>query len=396
MDQLLRHLTIGFSPGEAENTVDFSRLSDGQKSLLYLTLVLSLQAIGRKVLAKKSDAFDVDKLRPALFTLIAIEEPENSLSPHYLGRIIKALSVFSDNEDAQSIVATHAPSLLKRVSPEKIRYLRLNGDRETTVKSIVLPKESSEAHKFVREAVQAFPELYFSRFVILGEGDSEEIVLPRFLQAKGLGHDETSISIVPLGGRHVSHFWRLLHALEIPQVTLLDLDLGRHGGGWGRIRYGLQQLLKFPTIESTLNEQHVKDLPKWNSDSSPLTLKLGKDCMKFLESAGVFFSSPVDLDFAMLRAFPGAYSIENDELVEPDKDILSSVLGKKHGDVGQYSEEEQKYFDAYHRRFKLGSKPAAHLGALGELEDAEINKHMPGPISRLIDMVKDKLAELPE
>ena len=55
IDQLLRHLTIGFTPGEAENTVDFSRLSDGQKSLLYLTLVLSLQGIGRKVLGKELD-----------------------------------------------------------------------------------------------------------------------------------------------------------------------------------------------------------------------------------------------------------------------------------------------------------------------------------------------------
>ena len=50
LEQLLRHLTIGFSPGETEPTVDFTRLSDGQKSLLYFSLVLAMQSIGRKVL----------------------------------------------------------------------------------------------------------------------------------------------------------------------------------------------------------------------------------------------------------------------------------------------------------------------------------------------------------
>lgn len=33
-----------------------------------------------------------------------------------------------------------------------------------------MPPEEEEAYKFVREAVHAFPELYFSRLVVLGEG----------------------------------------------------------------------------------------------------------------------------------------------------------------------------------------------------------------------------------
>ncbi|WGR70334.1 MULTISPECIES: ATP-dependent endonuclease [unclassified Bradyrhizobium] len=112
--------------------------------------------------------------------------------------------------------------------------MRLNKRRKTVVKRIELP-EDQEALKFVREGVQAFPELYFSRFVILGQGDSEEVVLPRLLAAKGILVDDESISAVPLGGRHVNHFWRLLHGLGIPHVTLLDLDLARYHGGWGRI-----------------------------------------------------------------------------------------------------------------------------------------------------------------
>lgn len=397
VDSLLRHLSLSFAPGAGEPQVDFSRLSDGQQSLLYLALVLSVQAIGRKVLAKESEAFDVDKLRPAVFTLVAMEEPENSLSPHYLGRVLNALREFSAHDDAQAIVATHAPSLLRRVEPEQIRYLRLDEHRQTLVSKIVMPDVSDEAHKFVREAVQAFPELYFSRLVILGEGDSEEIVLPRLLRAKGLAEDEVSVCVVPLGGRHVNHFWRLLQGLGVPQVTLLDLDLGRHQGGWGRVRYAIQQLLKFPTIESNLSEDHVKGLPKWDAKDVLLASKAWPEWCEFLESAGVFFSAPLDLDFAMLLKFPAAYGV--DDLVGPEPagdNTVAAVLGKEHGDAGQYRDDEIEYFATYHRCFKLGSKPAAHLSALAKLEDAALVAGMPESIGRMLDMVKAMLAKLPE
>ena len=64
VEALLRHMSVSFSPGHDEQLVDFSRLSDGQKSMLYLSLVLSSQAIGRAVLAEEDKSFDVDKLRP--------------------------------------------------------------------------------------------------------------------------------------------------------------------------------------------------------------------------------------------------------------------------------------------------------------------------------------------
>jgi putative ATP-dependent endonuclease of OLD family len=396
IENLLRHLTLGFSPAHDTPTVDFSKLSDGQQSLLYLSLVLSVQAIGRKVLDGSLKGFDVEKLRPAVFTMVAMEEPENSLSPHYLGRVIRALTAFSAHHDAQAIVATHSPSLLRRVLPESVRYLRLNESRETAVSSVVLPDESEEAHKFVREALQAFPELYFSRLVILGEGDSEEIVLPRFLEARGLAQDDSSISVVPLGGRHVNHFWRLLHGLEIPFVTLLDLDLARYQGGWGRIKYAITQLLKFPTIESDLNQSHVKGLPKWDAEDQLLKSENGTKWITFLESAGVFFSSPLDLDFDLLQKFPNAYGVEEEELEEPEEDVIVAVLGKKHGDPSQYTDSRRSTFGAYHSRFKLGSKPAAHLAAMAELDDDEINADMPKAIGRLLDQVEKKLAELPE
>jgi putative ATP-dependent endonuclease of the OLD family len=175
------------------------------------------------------------------------------------------------------------------------------------------------------------------------------------------------------------------------------LDLGRHQGGWGRVRYAIQQLLKFPTIESDLSEDHVKGLPKWGADAVLLDSKEWPGWQKFLESAGVFFSAPLDLDFAMLLKFPAAYGV--DDLVGPEPagdNTVAAVLGKEHGDVDQYSDDEREYFATYHRCFKLGSKPAAHLSALAKLEDAALVAGMPESIGRMLDMVKAMLAKLPE
>ncbi len=231
--------------------------------------------------------------------------------------------------------------------------------------------------------------------MVLGEGDSEEIVLPRLLQAKGAPVDESAVTIAPLGGSHVNHFWRLLSALQIPYLTLLDLDVARYAAGWGRIKVVNDQLAKLAP-EIVLPKDW--DLPIWNTKGAPVRTHhcFGdekKSVFRELESRGVYFSEPLDLDFAMLLAFPEAYGVEEDE---PDESTIKAVLGKKHHDASQYSKDEQKLFNTYHQCFKLGSKPAAHIDALAQLTDEQLLADMPESLSRLADAVIAKLTELPE
>ncbi len=389
IESLLRHLSISFSPGHDEHFVDFSRLSDGQKSMLYLSLVIASQAVGRAVLSGEDDSFDADRLRPPVFTLIALEEPENSLSPHYLGRIVNSLNSMVRGGDAQVLIATHAPSMLRRVEPENIRYLRLNEERNTQIRSIVMPSKTDDAHKFVREAVQAFPEVYFSRLVVLGEGDSEEIVLPRLLRAKGVPVDEFGVTITPLGGRHVNHFWRLLEGLNIPYLTLLDLDLSRYQGGWGRLKYVNDKFGEFNPANKLPDSTH--SIPVWNSPDH--CIRKYDNYFTAFEQRGVYFSNPLDLDFSMLLAFPEAYSVEK---VAVEDSTIKSVLGKSNHNPDQFSADEQGIFSTYHKLFKLGSKPAAHIEAISQLSDGDLVANMPEEFSRLADAVVAKLMELPE
>jgi hypothetical protein len=143
-----------------------------------------------------------------------------------------------------SFLAQLDATLEARVDPGQVRHFRLEpADRTARVRGIRLPENDEDTAKFVREAVRTYPELYFARFVILGEGASEEVVLPRLAEALDLPIDRSFVAMVPLGGRHVNHLWRLLGDLAIPYATLLDLDWGRDGGGWGRIKTSCEQLL---------------------------------------------------------------------------------------------------------------------------------------------------------
>lgn len=398
VENVLRQMSVSFSPTPTGTPIDYTRLSDGQKSLLYISLVLTLQAIGREVLAGNSTAFDPDKLRPSVFTVIAVEEPENSLAPQYLGRIVKALRTACTQEDVQAVIATHSPSLMRRVPPENVRFLRLDEQRTTTVREIVLPEAEDEAHKYVREAVLAFPELYFSRLVVLGEGDSEVIVLPRFLAASGIAEDDASVTVVPLGGRHVNHFWRLLNVLKIPHVTLLDLDFARYHGGWGRIRYAANQLLKYSNAVQATEPFATKDvaaLPKWKDPSIPAD---GSGEWKtFLEGFGVFFSAPIDLDIMMLEHYPTAYGIDDvTGLPLPDSPAREAVLGKARQNEAELAESIIRLFDTYHDLFDLGSKPASHLSALASLDDTALLEQIPPVLMRMITHVRSRLDEIPE
>lgn len=399
IESFLKHLSILFSSGHDEEFVEYSRLSDGQKSLLYIALVLASHRFGQSALAGDEANFNVDKMRPAVFTILAIEEPENSLAPYYLGRIVDALEKLGSDDSSQALIATHAPSILKRVEPEQVRYLRLDSNRTTDVKTIVMPPKDDEAHKFIRQAVMAYPEVYFARIVVLGEGDSELLVLPKLFEAKGMPVDHSGIVVAPLGGRHVNHFWRLLFTLGIPFVTLLDLDVARYAAGWGRLRYAYSEM-RVHNPKSVLFDSVVKgDLQAWNCEKDLVRdyFLLGDDEWPLIddfENANVYYSEPLDLDFSMMKCFPDAYGIE--ALEAPDESTIKSVLGKSCFKPEQYDEEEQKLFERYHALFNVGSKPASHLNALSKIECEDMNGNMPASLSRLIDKVKNMLEEAPE
>jgi putative ATP-dependent endonuclease of OLD family len=374
------------------------RLSDGLRSLFYFSLVGARFELEQQLSSNGApQLFDLDAAGLPLLTLFAIEEPENHLAPQYLSRILALLSRLSKNQKAQVILTSQSSSVLGRVDPQRVRHLQLNmATGNSSICRILLPPgNDAEALKYVKEAVRAFPELYFAKLVVLGEGDSEEIVLPRAARALGQAFDQTFVSVVPLGGRHVNHFWRLLNDLRIPHVTLLDLDRERHGGGWARIKYVIEQLVKYrPDLtlgHFGLTQEQLESMPGWPpADHSTVNAWL-----QAMESYDVFFSSPLDLDFLLLEAFPSQYqaTVEGTgprmPTTEPARTerlttARIAVLKGEGGDGTTYTTTERESFVWYSYLFLGRGKPVTHMRVIADIGDDLLAAGLPPVLIRLL------------
>ena len=430
IESAIKKSEVVFSPTITGKEYGVDDLSDGLRSLFYISLVDSILDAEAKIQQQIETGDNVaNNYRPPVLTIIALEEPENHIAPHLMGQLVSNLINISSKHNAQTILTSHSTSIIKRLEPEKLRYFRFNiSDCITKVNSITLPdkEKMADQYKFIKEAVKAYPELYFAKVVILGEGDSEEIILPKIWSAKNGDIDLSGISVVPLGGRHVNHFWRLLKNLDIPHITLLDLDRERFGGGWGRIKYVLEQLLKFNykkedllrVKSGILSAEKLKSMHTWDSSN----IECLQGWINFLEKYNVFFSTPLDIDFMMLEKYEDIYKkmLEDKEgpylMINTNgktnrryiKEIegletfceeyetrinidIHNTLKACGGNGDTYSREQRQLMIWYNYFFLNRGKPSTHIEALSKITDETLISTMPSVFGRMIVAVERML-----
>lgn len=396
-DSILKKLEISFSPTGTHKSFGIEELGDGYRSLFYLTLVCALLDVEEKLAEETVEAIGVT--RP-LLTILAIEEPENHIAPQLLGRVVKILTTIAKKDNSQVLLSSHTPSIVKRLEPESIIHFRITEDYETEVNQIFLPEKADEAYKYVKEAIHNYPEIYFARLVVIGEGDSEEVIFNRLMEVMKVDFDDNIITFAPLGHRFVNHIWKLLRALNIPYITLLDLDVEREGGGWGRVKYALQQLIEIGYAKERLlmldggrilSDADLKEMHRW-----PLTCpaELGNlnSWVRFLENYKVFYSNPLDLDFLMLTHYPEFYKNAipknggprvPDKIIEPTafaekvKSSLQATLKSENATAITYTNEDKELMIWYNYHFLGRGKPATHIEVLSSMSDEQLNDKIP-------------------
>lgn len=402
-EEFVRRADFAFFPDEAGQERSLADLSDGQRSLFHIALTAATLEVERDAFALPHDesAFDQEKLHRAHLTLLAIEEPENSLSPFFLSRIIAQARDIGELDTAQVLLSSHSAAILSRIEPEEVRYFRLDrATRTSTIRGLTLPANDEEASRYVRLAVRAYPELYFARFVVLAEGDSEQLVIPRIAEAMGIALDPSFVPIVPLGGRHVTHFWRLLRDLQIPYATLLDFDIGRTHGGANMIRSinekltGLGHGLEH-TTPALMGEIDLAQIGNLEDEDLWVTYE-ENEWLQAMEERAVFFSDPLDLDFSMLEAFPNAYRQTNPGGTGPGTSDVALANAKKatlktNGDETLYGDGYDDEFRWYPYLFLNRSKPETHIAALTRINDDDLANGAPAPLKALIVHVKEAI-----
>ncbi|HHQ3726110.1 TPA: ATP-dependent nuclease, partial [Streptococcus pneumoniae] len=359
------------------------------------------------------------------------EEPENHIAPHHIGKLIKRFKQLGNNDNSQVILTSHSPAIVKRIDPEDLKYLRIeNNDRvlQTIVSDIQLPPAIDESYKYIKGAIQAYPELYFAKLVVLGEGDSEELLLPKFFDLLGKEVDSSQISIVPLGGRHVNYFWKLLNALRIPHITLLDFDNERYGGGWGRIKYISQHLYELNTeFQEWFHTQRLDFNEIGSRGCESIGAQRLINWFNKLEEFNVYFSSPLDIDFLMLQHYKDNYlntlsPIEGPVVSYNDSDgsskkvklsdldcldrlqlegfnkrkeeAIRATLKDKSGHGDSFNEEEKELMIWYQYFFLCRGKPTTHMQFLSSISDDELTRNLPPVFEKIVNSAEELLGDI--
>ncbi len=433
MAAALRQIALKFSPTTTEEAFTVSDLGDGLRSIFYFSLVDSILDIELEITKDREENPDNPrfKLIPPVLTILAIEEPENHIAPHHIGKLIKRFKQLGNNDNSQVILTSHSPAIVKRIDPEDLKYLRIeNNDRvlQTIVSDLQLPPAIDESYKYIKGAIQAYPELYFAKLVVLGEGDSEELLLPKFFDLLGKEVDSSQISIVPLGGRHVNYFWKLLNALRIPHITLLDFDNERYGGGWGRIKYISQHLYELNTeFQEWFHTQRLDFNEIGSRGCESIGAQRLINWFNKLEEFNVYFSSPLDIDFLMLQHYKDNYlntlsPIEGPVVSYNDSDgsskkvklsdldcldrlqlegfnkrkeeAIRATLKDKSGHGDSFNEEEKELMIWYQYFFLGRGKPTTHMQFLSSISDDELTRNLPPVFEKIVNSAEELLGDI--
>ncbi|HFH9938705.1 ATP-dependent nuclease [Streptococcus suis] len=429
----LRQIALKFSPTTTEEAFTVSDLGDGLRSIFYFSLVDSILDIELKIIKDREENPDNPrfKLIPPILTILAIEEPENHIAPHHIGKLVKRFKQLSNNDNSQVVLTSHSPAIVKRIEPEDLRYLRIeNNDRvlQTIVSGIQLPQAIDESYKYIKGAIQAYPELYFAKLVVLGEGDSEELLLPKFFDLLGKEIDSSQISIVPLGGRHVNYFWKLLNSLKIPYITLLDFDNERYGGGWGRIKYISQHLYELNTeFQEWFNTQGLDFNEIGARECESMEDKRLINWFYKLEEFNVYFSSPLDIDFLMLQHYKEHYldmlsskegpvvsyadsggnskkvkltdldcidKLQLEGLEKRIEEAKIATLKDKSGPGDSFTSEEKELMIWYQYFFLGRGKPTTHMQFLSSISDDELKRNLPLVFEKMVRRAEELLGDI--
>jgi putative ATP-dependent endonuclease of OLD family len=153
--------------------------------------------------------------------LLALEEPEAHLHPHAQRHIFQQINEF----EGQKIVSTHSPYIVSQGNISSIRYFcKKNSECQATQINLT-NLDDEDLRKINREVMHTRGELFFSRGIVLFEGETEEQALPIFFQKYFNKHPyELGFSFIGVGGKGAKYlpFLRIAEGLNIDWYVFSD------------------------------------------------------------------------------------------------------------------------------------------------------------------------------
>ncbi len=163
--------------------------------------------------------FEYDVNNIPFMSLILVEEPETHIHPQGQRKLFNDLITCY----GQQIITTHSPYVLSQAKLENI-VITSNKDKNVQVHRIDFDDLGPRSLAKIKQSVIATRgELFFSNLVVLGEGVTEETVLPIYFERYFKRQPfDFGINILGVGGTNFKPFLTLLEKLDIPWYVFSD------------------------------------------------------------------------------------------------------------------------------------------------------------------------------
>ncbi|WP_426095158.1 AAA family ATPase [Flavobacterium sp. DSR2-3-3] len=159
----------------------------------------------------------------AYYPIIATEEPESHLHPNAQKKLYSQIN----NIVGQKIVATHSSYIAGSAKLKEIRSICKTLNNISIGKFIEADFTSEDIRKIHRQVINTRGELFFSKLVILSEGETEEQALPITIKRYfNKGTIELGVDFIGVNGSgNYLPFIRFFEAFNIPYLIFSDNEI---------------------------------------------------------------------------------------------------------------------------------------------------------------------------
>jgi len=156
----------------------------------------------------------------AYYPIIAIEEPESHLHPNAQKKLYSQINDIV----GQKIVATHSSYIAGSALLKEVRSIFKDTTNISVGKFIEADFVPEDIRKIYRQVINTRGELFFSKLVILFEGETEEQALPITIKRHlNKGPIELGVDFIGVGGSgNYLPFIRFFEAFNIPYLIFSD------------------------------------------------------------------------------------------------------------------------------------------------------------------------------